>query len=108
MIKALNTIRFHGLTVWTLDPILVEKDSQFEAISCYRSKIFQDEFFDVMFENPITIARNTSIQLKVPVKSSCERYQFSTNDYFSMQSIQNGKAVDHIPIVGIFASKSTM
>lgn len=108
MIRSTRTIRLHGLSTITLEPIFVEKNNQFEMIPSCRSKVFKENFVDVMFENPITIPQNTSIKLKVPASS--KRYQFEedVNDdsNFTIQSVQNGKSVDHHSIVAVFVSKS--
>lgn len=103
IIQPIRSIQLHGLSTLSFGPIFVEKNNQFVAAQCYRSKVFKLCFIDVMFENPIVIAKNTAVRLKVP--ASCHRYNFVICDDYSIQALRNGEAVDHVPIAGLFVSE---
>lgn len=99
-----RAIRLHGLSTLSSEAIYLEKNNDFETIDCCRSKIFQHRFFDVMFEKPIEIGADVTIQLKVPVCST--RYDFNDldNDSYFVRADRLEQAGINLPILAIFIS----
>lgn len=98
-----KAIRIHGLSTSLLpDAVYLENKLEFETIPFVSSKIFKNACFDLMFENAIEIAKNTTIQLKVPARSN--RYSFKEHDSIFLQAIYDGSIVNSLSIPAIFVS----
>lgn len=99
-----RSIRFHGLSTLSSEAIYLEKNNDFETIECYRSKIFRQNVVDVMFENPIEIAADSTIQLKVPVCSQRNNFNDLDNDSYFVRADRMEQAGKNLPILAIFIS----
>lgn len=99
-----KTIRLHGLCIESSRPVYVKTKNHFKVIPCYRSKILKKALSDLMFENPIEITSNETVEIKVPVSSLRNDFKYLDNDLFSVRTTQMEEAGKNLPIEAIFIS----